>query len=187
MDHNKLWKTLREVGIPDHPTCLLRNLYAGQEATVRTLHKTERLKIEKRIQQGCLLSPCLSNLYAELIIQNARLHKLQAGIKISRRNINNLRYANDTTLMAESREEPKSLLMKVEKESEKASLKLNIKKTKIMASSPLTLWQIDRYQWKQWETLFSWAPKSLQMVTAAMKLEDNCFFQEKLWQTQTVY
>ena len=141
MDHNKLWKTLREVGIPDHPTCLLRNLYAGQEATVRTLHKTERLKIEKRIQQGCLLSPCLSNLYAELIIQNARLHKLQAGIKISRRNTNNLRYANDTTLMAESREEPKSLLMKVEKESEKASLKLNIKKTKIMASSPLTSWQ----------------------------------------------
>ena len=116
MDHNKLWKTVREVGIPDHPTCLLRNLYAGQEATVRTLYRTtDRLKIEKGIQQGCLLSPCLSNLYAELIIQNARLHKLQAGIKISRRNINNLRYANDTTLMAESREELKSLLMKVEK------------------------------------------------------------------------
>ena len=116
MYHNKLWKTVREVGIPDHPTCLLRNLYAGQEATVRTLYRTtDRLKIEKGIQQGCLLSPCLSNLYAELIIQNARLHKLQAGIKISRRNINNLRYANDTTLMAESREELKSLLMKVEK------------------------------------------------------------------------
>ena len=98
------WKILKKMVVPDHLTCLLRNLYAGQEATVRTLYRTtDRLKIEKGIQQGCLLSPCLSNLYAELIIQNARLHKLQAGIKISRRNINNLSYANDTTLVVGTR------------------------------------------------------------------------------------
>ena len=114
---------------------------------------------------------------------NARLDKSQAGIKVPGRNINNFRYADDTTLMAESKEELKSLLMKVKEESEKAGLKLNIQKTKIMASGPVTSWQIDEKKWKQWQILFSWAPKSLQMVTAAMKLKDACSLEEKLWQT----
>ena len=132
------------MGIPDHLTCLLRNLYAGQEATVRTKHrKTDWFQIGKEVHQGCVLSPCLFNFYAEYIMQNARLDEAQAGIKIAGRNINNLRYAHDTTLMAESEEELKSLLMKVKEESEKAGLKLNIRKTKIMASGPITSWQID--------------------------------------------
>ena len=144
MDHNKLWKILKEIGIPDHLTCLLRNLYAGQEATVRTGHGiTDWFQIGKGVRQGCILSPCLFNLYAEYIIRNAGLDEVQAGIKISGRNINNLRYADDTTLMAESEEELKSLLIKVKEESEKVGLKLNIQKTKIMASSPITSWQID--------------------------------------------
>ena len=118
MDHNKLWKILQEVGIPDHLTCLLRNLYAGQEATVRTGHgTTDCFQIGKGIHNGCILSPCLFNLHAEYIMQNARLDEAQAGIKISRRNINNLRYADYTTLLAESEEELKSLLMKVKEES----------------------------------------------------------------------
>ena len=112
VDHNKLWKILKEMGIPDHLTCLLRNLYAGQEATVRTRHgTTDWFQIGKGVRQGCILSPCLFNLYAEYIMRNAGLEEAQAGIKIARRNINNLRYANDTTLMAESEEELKSLLM----------------------------------------------------------------------------
>ena len=112
MDHNKLWKTLKEMGIPDHLTCLLRNLYAGQEATVRTVNRaTDWFQIRKGVHQGCILSPCLFNLYAEYIMKNAGLNEAQAGIKIVRRNINNLRYADDTTLMAESEEELKSLLM----------------------------------------------------------------------------
>ena len=132
------------MGIPDHLTCLLRNLYAGQEATVRTGHgTTDWFQIEKGVCQGCILSPCLFNLYAEYIMRNAGLDEAQAVIKIVRRNINNLRYADDTTLMAESEEEPKSLLMKVKEESEKVGLKLNIQKTKIMASGPITSWQID--------------------------------------------
>ena len=114
---------------------------------------------------------------------NARLDEAQAGIKIARRNINNLECADDTTLMAESKEDLKSLLMKVKEESEKAGLKLNIQKTKIMASGPVTSWQIDEKKWKQWQILFSWAPKSLQMVTAAMKLKEACSLEEKLWQT----
>ena len=114
---------------------------------------------------------------------NARLDESQGGIKIARKSINNLRYADDTTLMAESEEELKSLLMKVKEESEKVGLKLNIQKTKIMASSSITSWQIDGKQWKQWEILFFWARKSLQMVTAAMKLRDACSLEEKLWQT----
>ena len=143
MDHNKLWKILEEMGIPDHLTCLLRNLYAGQEATVKTGHgTTDWFQIGKEVGQGCILSPCLFNLYAEYIMRNAGLEEGQAGIKIARRNISNLRYADDTTLMAES-EELKSLLMKVKEESEKVGLKLNIQKTKIMASSPITSWQID--------------------------------------------
>ena len=145
MDHNKLWKTLKEMGIPDHLTCLLRNLYTGQEATIRTLYETtDWFRIEKGLQQGCLLSPHLFNLYTEHIKQNARLVELQAGIKISGRNINNLRYVDDTTLMVESKEELKSLLMRVKEESEKFGLKLNIKnKTKIMVSGPIISWQIE--------------------------------------------
>ena len=143
VDHNKLWKILKKIGIPDHLTCLLRNLYTGQEATVRTGHgTTDWFQIGKGVHQGCILSPCLFNLYAEYIMRNAGLDEAQAGIKIVRRNINNLRYADDP-LMAESKEELKSLLMKVKEESEKVGLKLNIQKTKIMASGPITLWQID--------------------------------------------
>uniref|UniRef100_A0A8B9X2C5 RNA-directed DNA polymerase n=1 Tax=Bos mutus grunniens TaxID=30521 RepID=A0A8B9X2C5_BOSMU len=132
------------MGIPDHLTCLLRNLYAGQQATVRTGHgTTDWFQIGKGVCQGCILSPCLFNFYAEYIMRNAVLEEAQAGIKIARRNINNLRYADDSTLMAESEEELKSLLMKVKEESEKVGLKLNIQKTKIMASGPITSWQID--------------------------------------------
>ena len=132
------------MGIPDHLTCLLRNLHAGQEATVRTGHgTTDWLQIGKGVRQGCILSPCLFNFYAEYIMRNAGLEEAQAGIKIARKNINNLRYAEDTTLMAESEEELKSLLMKVKEESEKVDVKLNIQKTKIMASGPITSWQID--------------------------------------------
>ena len=144
VDHNKLWKILKEMGIPDYLTCLLRNLYAGQEATVRTGHRTtDWFQIGKGVCQGYILSPCLFNLYAEYIMRNAGLDEAQAGIKTAGRNINNLRYADDTTLMAESEEELKGLLMKVKKESEKVGLKLNIQKTQIMPSSPITLWQID--------------------------------------------
>ena len=143
MDHNKLWKILKEMGMPDHFTCLLRNLSAGQEATVRTGHGTKDwFQIGKGVHQGCILSPCLFNLYAEYIMRNAGLKEAQAGIKIARRNINNLRYADDTTLMAKSEEELKSLLMKVKEESEKIGLKLNIQKMKIMASGPITSWQM---------------------------------------------
>ena len=140
-DHNKLWK-IQEMGTPDHLTCLLRNLYAGQEATGRTGHGTiDLFQIGKGVSQGCILSPCLFNLYPEYLMRNAGLDEAQVGIIIAWRNINNLRYADDTILMAES-EELKSLLMKV-KESEKAGLKLNIQKTKIMTSGPITPWQID--------------------------------------------
>ena len=132
------------MGIPGHLTCLLRNLYAGQEATVRTGHgTTEWFQIGKGVRQGCILSPCLFNLYAECVMRNTGLEEAQAGIKIARRNINNLRYADDTTLMAESEEELESLLMKVKEKSEKVGLKLNIQKTNIMAFSPVTSWQID--------------------------------------------
>ena len=144
VDHNKLWKILQEMGIPDHLICILRNLYAGQEATVRTVHgTTDWFQIEKEVCQGCILSPCLFSLYAEYIMRNTGLEEGQAGIKIARKNINNLRYADDTTLMAEGEEELKSLLRKVKEESEKVGLKLNIQKTKIMASGPNTSWQID--------------------------------------------
>ena len=144
VDHNKLWKILKEMGIPDHLTWLLRNLYAGQEATVRTGHRTtDWLQIGKGVGQGCILSPCLFNFYAEYIMRNAGLEEAQAGIKIAGRNINNPIYADDTTLMAESEEELKSLLMKVKEEGEKVGFKLNIQKTKIMASGPIISWQID--------------------------------------------
>ena len=144
VDHKKLWKILKEMGIPDLLTCLLRNLYAGQEATVRTGYgTTDWFQIGKGVHQGCILSPCLFNIYAEYIMRNAGLDEAQAGIKFARRNINNLRYADDTTLMTESEEELKSLLMKVKEESGKIGLKLNIQKTKIMTSGPITSWQID--------------------------------------------
>ena len=130
--------------IPDDFTCLLRNLYAGQEATVRTGHETaDWFQIGKGVLQGCILSPCLFNLYAEYIMRNTGLEEVQAEIKIARRNINNLRYADDTILMAESEEEIKSILMRMKEESEKVGLKLIIQKTKIMASSPISSWQID--------------------------------------------
>ena len=145
MDHNKLWTILKEMGIPDHLTCLLRNLYAGQEAAVRTENRTtDWFQIGKGVRQGCILSPCLFNFYAEYIMRNTGLEKAQAGIKIARRNINNLRYADDSTLTAESEEELKSLLMKMKDESEKVGLKLNIQKTKITASSPITSWQMEK-------------------------------------------
>ena len=138
------WKILKEMVIPDHLTCLLRNLYAGQEATVRTGHgSTDWFQIGKGVHQGSILSPCPFNLYAEYIMRNAGLKEAQAGIKTAWRNINNLRYADDSTLMAESEEELKRLLMKVKEESEKVGLKLNIQKTKIMASGPITSWDID--------------------------------------------
>ena len=143
MDHNKLWKILKEMRRPDLLTCLLQNLYAGQEATVRTGHgTTDWFQIGKGVRQGCVLSPSLFNFSAEYIMRNAGLDEAQAGIKIARGNINNLRYADDTTLMAEREEETKSLLMKVKEESKKAGLKLNVQKMKIVASSPITSWQI---------------------------------------------
>ena len=141
MDHNTLWKILKEMGIPGHLACLWRNLYAGQEAKVRTRHgTTEWYQLGKRVCQGCILSPCLFNLYAEYIMRNARLDVARAGIKIARRNINNLRYADDSTLMADIEEELKSLLMKVKEENEKVGVKLNIQETKIMASGTITSW-----------------------------------------------
>ena len=143
VDHNKLWKILKEMGIPNQMTCLLRNLCEGQEAIVRTRHgETNWFQIRKGVRQGCILSPCSFNLYAEYIMRNAGLNEAQAGIKIARRNINNLRYADDTTLMEESKE-LKSLSRKVKEESEKVGLILNIQKTKIISSGPITSWQID--------------------------------------------
>ena len=166
------------MGLADDLTCHLRNLYAGQEATVRTGHgTTDWFQIGKGVCQYCILSPYLSNLYAEYIMRNAGLEEAQAGIKISRRNINNLRHADDTTLMTESEEELKSLLMKVKEESEKVGLKLNIQKTEIMASGLITSWQIDE------ETVSDFilgAPKSLQIVIAAMKLKDAYSLEGKL-------
>ena len=161
------------MGITDHLTCLLRNLFADQEATVRTAHGTaDWFQIGKGVCQGCILSPCFFNLYVEYIMRDAGLEEAQARVKISRRNINNLRYADDTTLMAESEEELKSILMKVKEESEKDGLKLYIQKTKIMASGPVTSLQIDGETVETVVTLFFLAPISLQMVIAAMKLKD---------------
>src|SRR5574339_503333 len=175
------WKILKEVGIPDHLTCLLRNLYAGQEATVRTGHgTTDWFQIGKGVRQGCILSPCLFNLYAEYIMRNAGLEEAQAGIKIAGININKLRYADDTTLMAESEEELKSLLMKVKVESEKVGLKLNIQKTKITASSPITSWEIDGETLEAVSDFVFGGSKSLQMVIAAMKLKDAYSLEGKL-------
>ena len=144
MDHDKLRKILQEMGISDYLTCFLRNLYAGQEATVRTGHgTTDWFQIRKGVHQGCILSPCLFNLYAEYIMRKAGLEEAQAGVTIAGRNISNLRSADDTTLMAESEEELKSLLMTVKEENEKVGLKINIQKTTIMATGPITSWQTE--------------------------------------------
>ena len=168
------------MGIIDCLTRLLRNLYAGQEATVRTVYGTmDWLTTEKGVRQGCLLSPSLFKLYAEHIMKNARLDELQAGIKIER-NINNLRYADETTLISESEKELKSLLMRVKEESERVSLKLNTKKTKIIASGPITSRQTEGENVEVVRDFLSWALKSLQMVTAALKSGDNCFLAGKL-------
>uniref|UniRef100_A0AC11DJ61 Uncharacterized protein n=1 Tax=Ovis aries TaxID=9940 RepID=A0AC11DJ61_SHEEP len=178
---NWIYRASVPMGIPDHLTCLLRNLYAGQEATVRTGHGiTDWFQIGKGVRQGCILSPCLFNFYAEYIMRHAGLEETQAGIKIAGRNINHLRYADDTTLMAESEEELKSLLMKVKEESEKVGLKLNIQKTKIMASGPITSWEIDGETVETVSDFIFWAPKSLQMLIAAMKLKDAYSLEEKL-------
>ena len=177
MDHKKLWKILKEMGIPDHLTCPLRNLYAGQEATVRTGHgTTDWFQIGKAVRLGCILSSCLFNFYAEYIMRNTGLEETQAGIKIAGRNINNLRYADDTTLMAESEEELKSLLMKVKEESEKVGLKLNNQKTKIMASDPITSWEIDGETVETVSDFILGGSKN----TAAMKLKDAYSLEEKL-------
>ena len=167
--------------IPDHFSCFLRNLYVGQHSTVRIEHgKTHGYKIEKQVFQGYILSPCLFNLHAEYIMQNARLDEAQPGVKISGRNINNLRYADDTTLLAESKEELKSLLMKVKEESEKVGLKLSIQKTKIMASGPITSWEIDGQTVETVSDFILGGSKTLQMVTAAMKLKDAYSLEGKL-------
>ena len=181
--YNSLHLLTPTLKIPDHLTCLLRNLYAGQKATVRTGPGTDWFQIGKGVHQGCILSPCLFNLCAEYIMRNAGLDEAQAGINISRRNINNLRHAEDTTLMAESEEELKSLLIKVKEESEDVGLKLNVQKTKIMASSPISSWQIDGETMDTVRDVFfvgGGAPKSLQMVSAAIKLKDPCSLEEKL-------
>ena len=181
VNHNKLWKILQQMGIPDHLTCSLEICtQANKQQLECEIEQQTGCKSGKELCQGCILSPSLFNLYGEYITRNAGLDEVQAGIKTAGRNINNLRYADDTTFMAESEEELKSLLTKVKDQSEKAGLKLNIQKTKIMASSPISSWQIDGNQWKQWQTLFFWAPKSLQMVTAAMKLKDACSLEENL-------
>ena len=182
MDHHKLWKILKEMGIPDHLTCLLRNLYADQEATVRTVcGTTDWFQVGKGVLQGCILSPCLFNLYAEYIMRNAGLDEEQAGLKIARRNTNNLRYASDTTLMVEKEKELKSLLMKVKEESEKVGSKLNIQKTKIMASGPITSWQIDGETVERVIDYFLGLQNQLlQMVTAAIKLKETCSLEKKL-------
>ena len=165
------------MGIPDHLTCLLRNLYAGQEATVRTEHGTTDWF---QIGKGCILSPCLFNLYAEYIMRNARLDEAQAGMKIAGRNINNLRYADNTSGRKWRRtKEPHD---ERERGEGKVGLKLNTQKKKFMASGPITSWKIEK-QWKQWQTSFFGAPKSLQMVTAAMKLKHTYSLGKKLWPT----
>ena len=174
------------MGIPDHLICLLRNLYEGQEATVRTGHgTTDWFRIGKGVRQGCILSPCLFNFCAEYIMRNAGLEETQAAIKIARRNINNLRYADNTTLMAESEEELKSLLMKVKVESEKVGLKLNIQITKIMASGPITSWQMDGETMETVREFVFLGSKITDFgvsdfMTAATNLKDPSSLEEKL-------
>ena len=181
MDHNKLWQILKEMGIPDHLTGLLRNLYAGQEATVRTGHgTTDWFQIGKGVRQGCILSPCLFSFYAEYIMRNAGLEETQAGIKIHGKISITSDMQMTPTLMAESEEELKSLLMKVKEESEKVGLKLNIQKMKIMASSLITSWEIDGETVETVSDFIFWAPRLLQMLIAALKLKDAYSLEEKL-------
>ena len=176
-----MWKILKEMGIPNHLTCLLRNLYAGQKATVQTGHgTTDWFKIGKGVRQGCILSPCLVNLYAEYIVRNAGLEEAQAGIKIAGRNMNNLRYADESTLLAEIEDKLKSLLMKVKKESENVGLKLSIQKTKIMSSGPITSWEIDGETVETVSDFIGGGSKITAAVTAAMKLKDTYSLEEKL-------
>ena len=169
------------MGIPDHLTCLLRNVYAGQEATVRTGHgTTDWFQIGKGARQGCILSPCLFNFYAEYIMRNAGLEEAQAGIKIAGRNISDLRHAEETTLMAESEEELKSLLRKVKEESEKVGLMLNIQKTKIMASSPITSWQIDGETVETVADFILGGSKITADGDCSHEIKDTCSLEEKL-------
>ena len=186
VDHSKLWKILKEMGIPEHLTCLLRNLYAGQEATGRTGHGTTYwFQIGKGVCQGCILSLWLFNLYAEYIMRNAGLDEAQAGIKIARWIINNFRYPDDNTLMAES-EELKSLLMKVNEESEKVGLKLNIQKTKIMASGPITSWKIDGERGETVETVAEFIFGGSKITAdgdCSHEIKDTYSLAEKLWPT----
>ena len=180
VDHNQLWNILKEMGIPDHLTCLLRNLYSGQEATVRTEHVTIHwFQIGKGVCQGCILSPCLFNFYTEYIMRNAGQYEAQSGIKIAGRNINNLSYSDDTTLLAESEEELKSLLMRVKHDGEKAGLKQH-SKTNTMPFGPITSWQTDEEKVETMKDVIFLDSKSLQMVTAAMKLKDACTLEEGL-------
>ena len=182
VDHNKLWKIMKEMEIPDHLTCLLRNLYAGQEATFRTGYgTTDWFQIGKGVHQGYILSRCLFNLYTEYIMRNTGLEEAQARIKIAGRNTKNHRCADDTTLMSESEEELKSPLMKVKEESGKVGLKLNIQKTKIMASSHITSWETDGETVEtEADFIFGGLQKSLEMVIAAMKLKDGYSLEGKL-------
>ena len=174
------WKILKRDG-NTRPLNLPLEKSVRSSRINRTGHgTTDWFQIGKGVHQGCILSPCLFNLYAEYIIRNTRLEEAQAGIKIAGRNINNLRYADDTTLMAESKEELKSLLVKVKEESEKAGLKLNIQKTKIMAFGPITSWQIDGETMETVTDFIFLGSKSLQMVTVAMKVKDTCSLEEKL-------
>ena len=172
------------MGIPEHLTCLLRNLYAGQEATVRTGHgKTDWLQIGKGVHQDCILPPSLFNLYAEYIIWNTKLFEAPPGIKIAWRNINNLRYADDTNFTAEREEELKSLLIKMEEESEKTGLKLNIQKTKIMASGPITLWQIDGETMETVTDFIYLGSKITADSDCSHEIKYACSLEEKIWQT----
>ena len=181
VDHFKLLKILKGMGMPDHLTSLLRNVYAGKEAAVRTGYgTTDWFQIGKGVHQGCILSPCLLNLYAEHIMQNVRLDEAQAGIKIAGRNINNLRYADDTTLMAESEEELKSFLMKAKEESEKVGLKLSIQKTKITASSPIISWQIDGETMKTVRDFILGGPKTTADGDCSHEIKRHLFLGRKV-------
>ena len=188
MDHNELWKILKEIGISDHLTCLLRNLYAGQKSTIRTRHGTaDWFQIGKGVHQGHILSPCLFNLYAEYIIKNTWLNEAQAGIKIASRNINNLSYADDTTLMAESEEELKSLLMKMKEESEKVGLKLNIQKTKVVMSSTITSWQIYGETVELVTDFLFWGSKITADGDYSHEIKRHLFLGRKVMATLTSY
>ena len=176
-----MWKILKEMGLSDHLTCLLRNLHASQEATVRIGHgTTDWFQIGKGVRQGCILSACLFNFYVEYIMRNAGLEEAQAGIKIAGRNINNLRYADDTNLMVESEEALKSILMKVKEESGKVGLKLNIQRTKIMASGPITSWGIDGETVETVSDFIFWGSKITADGDCSHEIKDTYSLEGKL-------